>query len=292
MSFDDDVFSDHLVASQVVHDDDDPAAMIGAAVGIVMVHLDLPYPEAFSLLRHTSERRGCDLEDLANDIVLSGTSVADGIASILGNLPIAIRANQAAGAAVPQGDAELGIAPVVRLSRELDDSVPARLLDLLVVTTDLGELLGAVAEMATETVPGCSSASITVVHRGSPATIGASDERAMAIDQAQYREGAGPCIEAAYTESVAAVDEIGASQYAWQQVAQEKGVTATFSVPIPSSANIAASLNLYTTRATKWPRRTLIAADALASYAGDAITLAYRMTRHDPKGPNSWAQLG
>ncbi len=153
--------------------------------------------------------------------------------------------------------------------RALDDSIPARLLDLLVVTTDLGELLGAVAQMACEAVPECAAASITVIHRGRPATIGHSDERALAIDEAQYRDGRGPCIDAAYGEEVRHHDVRVADDHTdpWSVAARVNGVTAVLSVSIPSAANIAAALNLYTTCGTGWPRRTLIAADALAAYA-------------------------
>lgn len=179
------------------------------------------------------------------------------------------------------------------VQRTLDDSIPARLLDLLVVTTDLGELLGAVAQMACEAVPGCAAASITVIHRGRPATIGFSDERALAIDEAQYRDGRGPCIDAAFGEEIRHHDVRLADDHTdpWSITARVNEVTAVLSVSIPSAANIAAALNLYTTCATGWPRRTLIAADALAAYAGDAITVAYRMTRHDPEGLFFWPQL-
>jgi len=171
-----------------------------------------------------------------------------------------------------------------------DDSVAGRLLDLLVMTTDLGELLAGVTELAIEMVPGCESASVTVIHHRSPSTAAASDARALAVDESQYAGGPGPCLQAARTAQTVQVDDVAtaATEEAWRRVAKGAAVTASLSLPLISSTNIEASLNLYSGRDDGWPAGALDQADALAAYAGNAITLAYRLNRREPENLYRW----
>jgi hypothetical protein len=269
----------------------DADRLIGAAVGITMVRHELPYDEALDLLRGLSKHYGRRLDALARDVVMTGTTAAVGT-------PFLVRYTEgrvyvtAPGGGVPTSGL-VNQRRVEHLARPLNDSVPARILDLLVETTDLSELLGGVAEMAVETVPGCDSASVTLIHHGEPATIAASDLRARQIDQVQYDDGHGPCMLAAATDDVIQVDDVSATppEQAWGRVAADAGITAAISLPIASAGNIAAALNLYTTRVTGWPTRAVLAGETLAAYIGDAITLAYRINRRDPGGLYYWPHL-
>lgn len=285
---------------------------IGAAAGIIMIRRGSSYEEALGLLARLGADRG--ILAVARDLLAGEERRQSRPAD-----PTAVDPTPAGptpAGPTPRGLPSAGPTPTGQVPpvepappaqrhagaadadplpgrQALDDSVPARLLDLLVENTDLGELLSGVAELAVETVPGCACASITVIRHGEPATIAASQRRAEDIDRAQYEDGLGPCVEAAYTDVVVEVDDVSvapASQW-WRQVAIEAGVTAVLSLPIASAANIAAALNLYTTRPGGWPERTLVAGEAVATYTGDAITLAYRMTRRDPHGLYHWPQL-
>jgi GAF domain-containing protein len=165
-----------------------------------------------------------------------------------------------------------------------EESVPGRLLDILVETTDLREILETVTELAIDTIPGCESASVTVIREHDPATVASSDRRARAVDEAQYRVGTGPCLLAARTDEIVQVDDVRTAVIPgeWKQVALEAGITATLSMPIASDANVAAGLNLYSGLRAGWSIEAIDAADLLAAYTGDAITLAYRLNRHRP----------
>jgi GAF domain-containing protein len=172
------------------------------------------------------------------------------------------------------------------------ESAAGRLLDLLVETSDLREILATAAELAVDTVPGCESASVTVIYDREPATVASSDERAQAVDEAQYRDETGPCLKAAKSDDVVQVDDVRSADFpgSWKRIALDSGINATLSIPIASSSNIAAGLNLYTTRASGWSDEALESADLLAAYTGDAITLAYRLNGStqdlgDPQAP-------
>ncbi len=237
---------------------------IGAAIGIIMVQRELSYHDAADLLDDVVHRHGRQLHDVAADITATGSTRP-------------LRLDPPPGR--PRTRVEERRAPIA-------ESIAGRLLDILVETTELGDLLGAITELAVETVPNCESASITLIHDGAPATVATSDARALAVDETQYSDGQGPCLHAARTDDIVRVDDIATAptkDQAWRSVAMAAGITASLSVPIAAAANIAAALNLYTGKNTGWSQQTLDAADTLATYAGDAITLAYRLTDPTPK---------
>jgi GAF domain-containing protein len=169
--------------------------------------------------------------------------------------------------------------PMIDIDRRLHDSVAGRLLYAVTKTTDLHALLSTVAHEAVKIIPGCDSASITVIHDGAAATVATSDQRALAVDETQYADGNGPCLHAARTDRTVHVDDISTAEpwQAWRQTAREVGITASLSISLPTSANIVAALNLYTTRAAGWPADAAGVAHVLSTYASDTITLAYRL---------------
>ena len=69
------------------------------------------------------------------------------------------------------------------------------------VQPDLDQTLRQVTLTATQVLPGCTAASISMVQKdGSLLTLGATDELAVRGDQIQYDEGEGPCVDAAMTQ--------------------------------------------------------------------------------------------
>jgi GAF domain len=168
------------------------------------------------------------------------------------------------------------------------ESLAGTLLDLLVTTDHLHELLAGITDLAVETIPGCESASITLIHNMIPATVASSDARARKLDESQYGQGQGPCLQAARTSQAVQVDDIPTTPVdAWQRAATGAGFTASLSMPLITSANIEAALNLYTGREGGWPTDAYHHTETLATYAGDAVTLAYRMT-HPEEGAPRW----
>nr|WP_269328373.1 GAF domain-containing protein [Kineosporia mesophila] len=168
--------------------------------------------------------------------------------------------------------------PVGRLEHTADESAAGRLLDLLIETPDLNDLLGAAADLAVESLPGCDYASITVIRDGAPATVASSDERAAKIDELQYNHGQGPCLQAARTDQVVQVPDLSSTTWdlPWKDAAAAIGIHSALALPIASDADIAAALNLFSTRPGAWPASTQAMGEELALYIGSAITLAYR----------------
>ncbi len=90
---------------------------------------------------------------------------------------------------------------------------------------------------------GAAGATITAVSAGGPKTIASSSSQLTAIDEAQYRLGAGPCLEAV-TGTIVTVDDFAADSR-WPSVAEAAaaaGVQSSVSVPMRA---VNGSLNVY-----------------------------------------------
>jgi transcriptional regulator with GAF, ATPase, and Fis domain len=122
------------------------------------------------------------------------------------------------------------------------------------VLPDLDQTLHQVTLSATQTLPGCDAASISLVQkRGNPVTVGATGELAMKGDSIQYDEGEGPCLDATMTQRWVYTPDAGADQR-WPRssarMAEELDVGSLLSCRLSMDASPARTLgglNLYST---------------------------------------------
>ena len=114
--------------------------------------------------------------------------------------------------------------------------------------SDIDTRLAVIAQFAAATLIPVSYASITAVRDNSPTTVAASSELATAVDQAQYADDSGPCLDALHDGTPVGVDDIPATMTwpGFRETAAGMGLHASLSVPLfaGSGAPIAA-LNLY-----------------------------------------------
>jgi hypothetical protein len=114
---------------------------------------------------------------------------------------------------------------------------------------DIGADLVEIAVMSADRVAGVSYASVTSRYEGAYATVAASSALAAAVDQAQYADDAGPCLEALDGAYPAAVPDIAATMTwrGFRDVACGLGLSASLSIPLFAGRGIPiAALNLYT----------------------------------------------
>ena len=114
------------------------------------------------------------------------------------------------------------------------------------------DLLRQVAELTVESVPGATSATVSVERRGRPSTAAATDQAAVSLDETQYRSGTGPCLEAWREQHVVRLDDAAdaVDRYpAFASAAQEHGLRSVMSLPLRSPAGGLGSLNVYGRRA-------------------------------------------
>ncbi len=116
----------------------------------------------------------------------------------------------------------------------------------LVGEDDLNAMLTRIAIIATETVPGCDLASITMLRRGEARTPVFTDKAALALDETQYRSGDGPCLAAIRHRGVEHFETTSDDRWpAFSAAAAKAGVLECLSVPLADDQAVLGALNLY-----------------------------------------------
>lgn len=123
----------------------------------------------------------------------------------------------------------------------------SELASLLVDEDDLPGMLDRVAKLAARSIPDCDSAGVTLVAGDEPITAAASDERTLMVDQAQYKVGDGPCLEAyrARTVQRVVVEEAMQRYPEFAMAAREAGIRSFLAAPLLVRGDGIGALNLY-----------------------------------------------
>jgi hypothetical protein len=114
----------------------------------------------------------------------------------------------------------------------------------------LNRLLNMILASAVEAL-GFDAATVTARQSGDLATVVATDQRVIALDDAQYASGHGPCLDALDAlEPVSVADASVDDRWThFSNTAANLGIHSTLSIHLPvDAAEVAASLNLYSRR--------------------------------------------
>ena len=139
--------------------------------------------------------------------------------------------------------------------------------------SSLVDSLQGVAAAGCSLLDGCSAASITLIEEGRPITVAATDDTAVAIDQAQYEEGDGPCLSAAREERIIVIeDTLEVPDWPkFASTAAENGVGSTLSVPLSLPGSTFGGLNLYGSEPSAFGVHDREVATAFASQAAAVV---------------------
>src|SRR5918997_691103 len=105
-----------------------------------------------------------------------------------------------------------------------------------------------IAQLSADLITPVAYASVTAYRDDAVATVATSSDIARAVDQAQYDEQDGPCLEALDTASPVAVPDVAATMRwpGFRDTAYRLGVRASLSIPLFAGRGTAlAALNLY-----------------------------------------------
>ncbi|MGY2067472.1 ANTAR domain-containing protein [Blastococcus sp. SYSU DS0619] len=141
----------------------------------------------------------------------------------------------------------------------------------------LESVLHKVTELATRILPGQPIASVTIVADGRPSTVAASGDLAVRLDEAQYRLGLGPCLEAATTGRTSAIPEMR-TDVRWAPFAAEavaEGCESLLSHPFPAQERVHGALNVYARDFSIAGDRTRDLVARLAAYAVGPVSNMY-----------------
>ena len=155
-----------------------------------------------------------------------------------------------------------------------DDSLQAStaaLTRFLVAGATLGETLQWVAELALAAIDSAAGVGLTLLEgRKKPVTVFASNASLSArVDQAQYDDDTGPCLEAYRRRTVIRVGDSPAAER-WPGYAREAattGVGSTLSLPLVAADQAYGALNLYATCRSAFREAEIEAAQGFAAQA-------------------------
>jgi GAF domain-containing protein len=165
---------------------------------------------------------------------------------------------------------------------------------------NLQAALRRVAEAGSAVLSDCDSASITVIERGRPVTVGSTNDTAQALDDAQYAAGEGPCLAAAQELRTVRIDDM-ATDERWPTFAaraRARGITSSLSVPIDVTApDTFAGFNVYGTARGGFSEADEQLSQAFAGQAGvvvanaQAYFAAFELSRNIAKAMESRAEI-
>ncbi len=134
---------------------------------------------------------------------------------------------------------------------------------------ELARALDELARLARDGIPGCASASVTVLHDGDARTMSSTDGRALALDEAQYDDGTGPCLTAMRDRDAVSMPDYAADGR-WPHVTakgRQIGVHSGLSLPLQDGGRVLGALNLYGDAVRAFGEDSLPAADTFARQA-------------------------
>jgi GAF domain-containing protein len=145
-------------------------------------------------------------------------------------------------------------------------------LDLTAHSTE--SVLAAVADLAVKATAGAAAASVTLIDGDVPSTFVSTGQLATDLDESQYSQGYGPCLDAVLSGNVIEIQDTRAESR-WPHftpVAAGRGVLSTLSLPIPLAAPLGAGLNVYATTESAFGVAARQGLESLAGFAAAAIT--------------------
>ena len=141
----------------------------------------------------------------------------------------------------------------------------------------LTSVLQKVTDLAAQVLPGEAVTSVTILFGGRPSTVASSGPLALELDQAQYRRGSGPCLEAARTGSLTEVLDTSTEERwgTFTRLAAGRGCRAILSFPLPPQELITGGLNVYARTAQPIDPGTRDTAARFAAYAVVPVSNMY-----------------
>lgn len=150
---------------------------------------------------------------------------------------------------------------------------------LLLETDTLDGFLQAMASRALELAPRADGCGVTLERQGRPVTVSSAGASATKLDEAQYGQDDGPCLQAMRTGLIVSVpDTLRESRWGdYPAYAAACGARSSLSLPIAPHTHSAGALNLYAPVPGAFAATDLEPLKLLAAQATGAIALAQRL---------------
>ncbi|BBA95445.1 putative transcription antitermination regulator [Actinacidiphila reveromycinica] len=151
---------------------------------------------------------------------------------------------------------------------------------LLLETATLDDFLQALAGRSLELAPHADGCGVTIERQGRPVTVSSAGASATKLDEAQYGQDDGPCLQAMRTGRIVSVtDTLSESRWGdYPAYAAACGARSSLSLPIAPHTDSAGALNLYAPVPGAFADTDLAPLKLLAAQATGAIALAQRLS--------------
>jgi GAF domain-containing protein len=143
--------------------------------------------------------------------------------------------------------------------------------------TDLAGVLDRVADLAQKTLPGASEVSVTLIRDKGACTAVHTGDRALTLDEWQYRLDGGPCLQAAADNATVSVPDT-ASETRWKEWgsrAADAGMGSVLSVGLPILDTVSGALNIYGSEPHAFDEEAVALAHTFVGYAAVALANAH-----------------
>jgi GAF domain-containing protein len=139
----------------------------------------------------------------------------------------------------------------------------------------LDVILGRIAEVARQIIPMIDEISVTFVEDDRAKTVAFTGPLAVSLDERQYENGHGPCLDAAVSGQTIVVDTATDSIYPeFSHAAQRASISHSVSVGLPIPQRTVGALNLYSSAPRPVDEQTVTLAEDFAGYAAVAVANA------------------
>jgi len=141
----------------------------------------------------------------------------------------------------------------------------------------LRSVLQKVTDLAARVLPGEPVTSVTIVADARSSTVAASGPLALELDQVQYAQNSGPCLEAALSgQLVELLDTRADDRWGeFPRLAAERGCRGVLSFPLPPQELITGGLNVYARTSQPLDERTRDMVARFAAYAVVPVSNMY-----------------
>ncbi len=142
--------------------------------------------------------------------------------------------------------------------------------------TDLNAVLTRIAGVAKQAIPGTDEVSVTLIRGVEAYTAAYTGDLALKLDEWQYEQGRGPCMDAATTGAIMVVAdmEIESRWPEWASRAHAAGAASSLSVGLPIQEALVGALNFYGTARGAFDDAAAVARQ-FAGYAAIALANAH-----------------
>jgi GAF domain-containing protein len=141
----------------------------------------------------------------------------------------------------------------------------------------LDGVLKQIADLAKRSIPGVTEVSVTLVRGKAAHSAAFTGELALALDESQYEQGHGPCLDAARSGEIFSVPDMS-GETRWPELAERAlraGCHSSLSIGLPVHDRAVGALNIYADKPYAFDDDAIALAQTFAGYAGVALANAY-----------------